>query len=179
MNRRYAGGRIVLSPLQVGTEAKSKYQEWLNDPAFTHFMGKHDRVYSGVAVDKWVEERANNEKGKYFSVFDSYSEEMIGYCGIWESDRANAIFSVCIGEKSYQGRGYGEDLVKAMMQFSFDEMGVHRCELCVVADNIRAVKCYQKCGFTECGHEHEVVFYGGRWHDMLIMECLEENYVRG
>jgi len=46
-----------------------------------------------------------------------------------------------------QGRGIGTEAVRRVLAYGFDELGLHRVSLRVLASNIRAIRCYEKCGF--------------------------------
>jgi RimJ/RimL family protein N-acetyltransferase len=68
--------------------------------------------------------------------------------------------------------------MRMLCSFAFDEMGMHRVTLEVAAENTRARRCYEKAGFVECGTEHEVAWYHGRWNDCIRMEMLASDWER-
>ena len=43
-------------------------------------------------------------------------------------------------------------------------------------DNARALKCYKKAGFRECGRKHDANYYNGMYSDTVIMEILKEDW---
>jgi len=71
------------------------------------------------------------------------------------------------------GRGYGTELLNWACDYTFNHLGFHRCELEVAADNIRALKCYEKVGFAIEGRQRESYFQSGKWKDRVLMAMLE------
>ena len=53
---------------------------------------------------------------------------------------------------------------------------MHRVELCVNGNNSRAIKCYEKNGFKECGRFHESEYYNGQYCDIVCMEILKTDW---
>jgi RimJ/RimL family protein N-acetyltransferase len=58
-------------------------------------------------------------------------------------------------------------------------MNLHRLALGVLDYNVRARRCYEKCGFREEGREREHRFHDGRWHDQIFMGILQPEFDRG
>jgi RimJ/RimL family protein N-acetyltransferase len=75
------------------------------------------------------------------------------------------------------GLGLGQEATRLVLRYAFEELRLHRVDLRVLAYNVRAIRCYQKCGFTIEGRERESAFVSGEWHDDLIMGILESEFV--
>jgi RimJ/RimL family protein N-acetyltransferase len=54
--------------------------------------------------------------------------------------------------------------------------GAQRVELEVVNYNLRAIRCYEKCGFITEGKKRNRYFSQGKYHDTLIMGILRNEY---
>ena len=61
---------------------------------------------------------------------------------------------------------------------AFEAMGPHRVDLRVLETNIRAVRCYKRCGFIHEGVEAETAFAEGPWGSDLRMRLLVAEYQR-
>jgi len=68
--------------------------------------------------------------------------DLVGFCG----HREGHLTEVAV-RKEYQGRGYGEAMLRAVLR-SIQDMG-HDAELTVRHDNARAIALYQKVGFKK------------------------------
>lgn len=157
------------------TDAERFYR-WINDPAVTHHLGMRFPL-SLAAERKWAEQE-RDPRDELVLVIETLQGEAIGTCALGSIsalDR-NAGLGISIGEKDYWSQGYGTDAMLTLCGFGFRQMSLHRIWLHVFADNTRAVRCYEKCGFQHEGRLREAVFRHGGWHDLLVMALLEEEY---
>ncbi|MFC4529449.1 GNAT family N-acetyltransferase [Sphaerisporangium dianthi] len=75
-----------------------------------------------------------------------------------------------------RGRGIGETLVRAAQRVAFDEIGVHRLSLGVFAQNVTAVRLYERLGFVREGTLREVAAVGGTWWSSFEMAILDHEW---
>lgn len=87
---------------------------------------------------------------RWFSI-DTSDGVHIGTCGIYNFDNVTGQLGIRIGDKSYWNKGYGTDATRAFVDYCFATLGMARIWLKVLPANIRAIRCYEKSGFTECG----------------------------
>lgn len=97
---------------------------------------------------------------------------------ISEADR-KARYAVGLLDSSLLGRGLGREITRRVLQFAFDDLGLHRVDLRVLAYNERAIRCYLACGFVEEGRERESAYVDGHWHDDVIMGVLAHEVRHG
>lgn len=74
----------------------------------------------------------------------------IGNCSYYNisETKGEAELGIMIGNRDYWNRGYGTDTITTMVNHIFDQTGLNRIYLKTLESNIRAQKCFQKCGFT-------------------------------
>ena len=75
----------------------------------------------------------------------------IGSCSIYNVEGAEGQLGIRIGNKDYWDKGYGTDAVNILVDHYLTEGGLSRVWLKVLPTNVRAIKCYWKCGFERCG----------------------------
>ena len=56
----------------------------------------------------------------------------------------------------------------------FEKLGLHVITLTVYAFNERAIACYKKVGFKECGRCREACFIDEKRYDKIMMDILRE-----
>jgi RimJ/RimL family protein N-acetyltransferase len=56
-----------------------------------------------------------------------------------------------IGDKAYWGQGYGTDAVLAILDYVFNQAAWQSLFLKTLDWNMRAHKCFEKCGFVRKG----------------------------
>jgi aminoglycoside 6'-N-acetyltransferase len=73
------------------------------------------------------------------------------------------------------GQGLGTDAVRTLARHLLTTLGHHRLTIDPAADNIAAIRCYEKVGFRRVGvmraYERGA---DGTWHDGLLMDLLTE-----
>ena len=74
-----------------------------------------------------------------------------------------------------QGQGLGTDAVRTMARYLIQERGHHRLTIDPAADNVAAIRAYEKVGFKPVGvmRQYERL-PGGQWHDGLLMDLLAD-----
>ncbi|HYG60211.1 MAG TPA: GNAT family protein [Symbiobacteriaceae bacterium] len=104
---------------------------------------------------------------------------LIGSVRLWRVSERNrsAMLTIFIGEKRAWGSGYGTDAMRLILRQAFGPMKLHRVELNVFDFNERAIRCYERVGFTREGIRREALCRDGRYHDILVMGILREEFL--
>jgi len=75
----------------------------------------------------------------------------IGTCSIYNYNAYNGQIGIRIGDKKYWGKGYGTDTISTLVNYSLTTLGIAYIWLKVLPTNARAIRCYEKSGFTRSG----------------------------
>ena len=99
----------------------------------------------------------------------------IGNCMYYNIDgnKREAELGIIIGDRYYWDKGYGADAVATLVKQMFEEPNLEKVYLHTLERNSRAQRCFEKCGFTVCGH---TVRDG---HRFIIMELRKKEYKQG
>ncbi len=153
-----------------------RFLKWLNDPSLRRYLDMYLPL-SRAQEERWFERQLEDEKNLVFAI-ETLEGEHIGNIGLHEIDWKNgqAVLGIFIGEGDYWGQGYGTDAVRTLLRLAFEEMGLHRISLRVFDFNQRAIRCYEKCGFRHEGRQREAHFTEGRYHDVLLMGILAQEF---
>lgn len=101
---------------------------------------------------------------------------VVGWCDISRHTFPSRAHAGCLGMgiiPAYRGKGLGRRLMEATLQAARDA-GIERVELCVHADNERAIALYEKIGFVREGLARKSVRIDGRYKDAIHMALLHE-----
>src|SRR5438552_13277593 len=73
---------------------------------------------------------------------------------------------------AYRGQGLGVDVVRTVATYLTRELGHHRLTIDPAANNVRAIRCYEKVGFRPVGvmRQYERDPNGDTWHAGLLMD---------
>jgi len=100
----------------------------------------------------------------------------IGSCGLFRFDGTGhtAGLRIGIGDLAYQGRGYGRDAVRVLLDYAFRLRNLRKVWLNVNGDNARAIHVYCACGFVEEGRLRAHVWSDGHYVDLVYMGILAD-----
>ena len=77
--------------------------------------------------------------------------------------------------ENYARQGLMTDAVKAVVSFSFEELGLHRIEAACVPENIPSRDLLRKIGFKEEGYARKYLRINGKWQDHLLFAWLSSD----
>jgi RimJ/RimL family protein N-acetyltransferase len=101
----------------------------------------------------YIEQLRNPKEGRRWFAIENLDGKHIGNCMYYDVDegRKQAKIGIIIGDREYWGQGYGTEAVKLLVSYIFDETDLNRLHLDTLDWNIRAQRCFQKCGFVVHG----------------------------
>lgn len=172
------GERVILGPIK--REYIESFLKWFNDPEITQYLVIY-RPMTRMAEEEWMENLKNREDTIHFSIVipnDDGTERLIGNCGIHKIDWKNRVgeVGITIGEKEYQNKGYGTEALRILLDYGFNTVNLNRLELSTYDFNVRALESYKKVGFVEEGRKRQYMWINGKYHDMIIMGILAEEW---
>jgi len=162
-------------------EDLKKFHEWVNDPEVTRGLGLYLPM-SMTDEENWfngVAQRDPNEKPLVIEVRDHEFWRMIGNSGIFGIEWVNRSgeLGILIGEKSEWNKGYGTEAMTLLQRHCFETLNLNRVFLRVYADNVRAVRSYEKAGFVYEGRMREGVYKNGKYDDVIFMSVLRSEWM--
>ena len=101
----------------------------------------------------YAEEVNNQSKRHRRFAIETISGRHIGNCSYYNVDnlRKETDLGILIGDREYWEKGYGSDALATLVRHIFDDVGLKRIRLLTLSSNIRAQRCFEKCGFFSCG----------------------------
>ena len=173
-------GALNVRPL----EDKDKYtlSRWLSNPEVLEFYEGRDRPFTIQLVEeKFLSDRGvmsclveyeGNEVG-YLQYYQLDHETMIRY-GYTNLDEVIYGTDQFIGETEYWNKGVGTQLIRAVVEYLLQKEGVHRLVMDPMTWNTRAIRCYEKCGYSKARILQEHELHEGKYHDSWLMEFIPE-----
>ncbi|MFQ5855697.1 MAG: GNAT family N-acetyltransferase [Anaerolineae bacterium] len=175
------GERVILRPYEAGfteEELRRMYQ-WSRDESVLRWSGGSVLLMSFEDF-KNVFRRELRRQDKHSRSFGLLTDsgEFIGRLGYYNIDyrRREAELGIAIGEKGYWGQGYGTDAVKTLLAHIFKETDLERIYLFTYAENIRAQRSFEKCGFRKIDQSRKFSLERGS-HDEVQMEIYRNEWV--
>ncbi|MHB8376125.1 MAG: GNAT family N-acetyltransferase [Dehalococcoidia bacterium] len=152
---------------------------WVNDREVTRFLTLRYQM-SMAAEEAWLRELTAKPLSfeRVFFAIETKDGRHIGNCNLFDvspEDR-KALAGIMLGERDCWSHGYGTDAMTTLLRFAFDEMNLNRVALSVYDYNERAHASYRKCGFVEEGRLRDDIFRDGRYHDVVRMAVLRDEF---
>jgi RimJ/RimL family protein N-acetyltransferase len=152
-------------------------QRWSQDADIRALIGEAASM-SEADSGKFLEKvRADTERA-WFMVVVKENDQVIGEAGLLRMDRAwrTTDVSVVIWEREEWGKGYGHDAILLLLDYAFRHLNFHRVAIGVVSFNERALRFWEKVGFRKEGVQRDGYYYGGKYHDFIMMSILEDEF---
>ncbi|AKI96661.1 GNAT family N-acetyltransferase [Kosmotoga pacifica] len=168
------GGKVVLRPLEV--EDAQTIVSLINDAEFRQYLTLAFPINKFMEED-WIKKHSSSSNEVNLAI--TADGELIGTTG-YDIDWVNrwAEFGIGIFNKKFWGKGYGTEATKLMLKYAFHRLNLNRVYLRVLEYNERAIRVYEKCGFVLEGRQRQAAFWDGKYHDILMMSILAEEYFK-
>lgn len=113
----------------------------------------------------FVQETTENKCARYLVI--AQGDRVIAYAGMWLVIDEAHITNIAV-HPAHRGKGYGEHVMRALMQLA-KELGMVYMTLEVRRSNAIAQGLYRKLGFVDVGYRKR--YYEDNQEDALIMVC--------
>ena len=119
------------------------------------------------------------EKPDYYrwAIIEKNCGECIGQIAYFLVDNKNhfAEIEYCIGSQ-FQCRGYATEAAKAVIAFGFDEINLHKVQICTKTINQPSKRVIEKCGLTYEGTLRDYFFMNGEYVGRHYFSILRSEY---
>ncbi len=169
------GERIYLRKLER-KDLTEEYLSWLNDRGVNRFLDVGWSSSTMKDVEEYYEKIGGSKNNRLFAVIERDLGKHIGNVrlGPINWDNRNSSMGIMIGNREFIGKGFGPEAIKLLVTHAFEELELHKLFLQVISDNKRAIEAYKKVGFAVVGKMKDHSFLGGKYHDVIIMELINE-----
>lgn len=116
---------------------------------------------------------------RIYRVVDAVTDKVIGHASISHLNVKNKSARLCrilIANEQDRSKGYGRQLIRALLKICFDELVLHRVDLGVFEFNKAAIRCYQSCGFRIEGTLRESFAIDDEYYSVHNMSILDREY---
>ena len=168
------GTKVILRPI-VATDAAAMFAA-LEDPEAMRLTGTH-RAFTRDVIDEWAATRHDQLDRLDLAITDAATGEWAGELALndWDADNHSCNVRIAV-DAAYRDRGFGTEAMRMVIDYTFETLPIHRLELDVFAFNERAIAVYRKLGFVAEGVARSVLFWGGEYHDSVMMSILRPEW---
>jgi aminoglycoside 6'-N-acetyltransferase len=162
---------VTLRPVEA-TDA-DVLESILHEPAVARWWGDFDSAKVDLDLLSW-------DEAETFAI--ELDGSVIG-CLQWHEEATpeyrHAGLDIFLASEM-QGRGLGREALLLAAGYLFTDRGHHRLVIDPRADNLRAIRAYERVGFRPVGvmRSYELG-QDGAWHDGLLMDLLRDEFDDG
>ena len=169
----------IIKLRKLSTNDYSTYHNWRNDIEVMKTTSPQLDIYTLEETEQFISVIASQANAKGYMIEHKESGQTVGIVSLINIDYKNrsAECILDIGARDMWGKGIGTSAISLILGFAFYELNLHRVYLQVFSFNERAIKLYEKMGFTHDGKFREAIYRDGRWHDTVIMSILKKEYL--
>lgn len=146
---------------------------WRNsDFVYRNFI--YQEPFTRKGHEEWTRAMIRTGKAVQFIITRKDTRMPVGSVYLRDIDRTHhkAEYGVFIGEKDALGKGFGTQAAKRMIRYAFEDLGLHKLMLRVLAENLPAIKSYENAGFVREAYLKDEVFLEGRYKDVIYMAVI-------
>jgi diamine N-acetyltransferase len=170
-----SGDKIFLRPVEP--EDVNLLHQWANDPEIRGLTGEV-RPSTLSATLEYYERIQKSEDRIWLAIVSRETNQVIGETGLLRMFSAwrTTDWSIIIGDKSARGKGFGIEVAKLMLDYTFGFHNFHRVSIGVVGFNTKALNFYERIGFKREGVQRDGYYFDHRYHDFVMMSLLEDEF---
>ncbi|KAA6447693.1 GNAT family N-acetyltransferase [Bacillus swezeyi] len=175
------GKNVYIRPLIAEDAEASLKLQTDNRSFFEQFsMERNDEFYTIEGQKKRLQrfyENMQNDEDYYFGIFHQADDALIGTVNLFQILRGS-LQSAFIGyflDEKHNGKGYTTEAAKLMVEYSFDDLKLHRVEAGVMPRNIASIRVLEKAGFHKEGIARKNVKINGKWEDHQLLAVINPN----
>lgn len=155
-------------------------RDYQTDPRYLRFYPTANRSDDDVrdfvaTFVRWQDERPRRRY--QYALVRRGDSRLIGNCGIRVHDpnkrEANIGYEL---DATFWGRGYATEAARAIVNFGFESLGLHRIVAECITGNTASARVLEKVGFRREGHLRENQWIQGEWCDTFLYAILEREW---
>ncbi|CAM4273261.1 acetyltransferase [Bacillus manliponensis] len=161
-------------------DTEDRYQ-WSLDKEVTKHLVVPDQYppFTREDTKRWIEMCMNRTNGYEQRAIVTEEGIHIGWVDLKNFDKVNknAELGIAIGDKRYWGKGYGIAALYEMMKIGFQQFHLEKIWLRVDADNMKAIKSYERAGFVCEGLMRKDWLRQGQFVNRYRFSMLKEEFM--
>lgn len=136
----------------------------------------YQKPFTRDGHEHWVRTMVDTGKVVQFIIEDLRTGQPVGsvYFRDIDKEHKKAEYGIFIGEDSAVGKGLGSEAARMAVEYGFEKLMLHKIFLRVFADNLGAIRSYEKAGFVKEGYFKDDVCIDGEFKDLIFMAIVNE-----
>ncbi len=153
--------------------------EWMQDKDIAKQFQQDMQSKTPQDVLDYIEKSEKDDTLTNFAIVDE-KDEYLGTITLKNIDNINknAEYAIALRKKAI-GQGVAHFATTGILEYAFLKLNLNRVYLNVLSDNLRAIKFYEKFGFSFEGEFKAHLCLKGEFKNLKWYAILKENYIKG
>lgn len=158
--------------VQLGPDFFENMWTYLQDREGRRLTGTHQQ-FNGEMVRRFLEDLPGRGDRADWAIVRAADGSFAGEAVLNDLDDDNLSMNFRIGlAPESRSKGLGSEATRAVVDYAFEQVGLHRVSLGVFDFNPAAQRVYEKAGFVREGVARHALLWDGQWHDEVLMAML-------
>lgn len=150
--------------------------EWMTDPAIARFFRFDAASMTLNRCNAFIAGAGEQENCRHYAIVNEL-DEYLGTISLKEIDNGSAEYAISTRSCAH-GTGAAMVATRQILRIAFENLGLNRVYLNVLAENGRANAFYRKAGFRYTHTEENALEIRGKMKDLNWYEIGKEDYDR-
>ncbi|MDM5317187.1 GNAT family N-acetyltransferase [Fictibacillus sp. b24] len=173
--------RLILRRLEL-TDAQTVFDHWLSDERVSDnkINAAHKSVSQTIERVANIVSQYESKEFCYWGIVLKTSGELIGEIDLYDFDKLteNCEVGYALGYH-WWNRGYGTEALRAVVEFGFRQMNIHKISAAHNTDNPASGRMMSKVGMAQEGViRHMIRNAKGQYKDCAVCGILQEDYLK-
>ncbi len=172
--------RLIYRPMTV-RDAEDMY-EYSRLASVTEYLcwSPHESIDYTKEYLKFINQKYRTGDFYDWGLVDKKSGKMIGTCGFTKFDLQNDPAETgYVLNPEFHGRGLATEALGRILDFGFDNLGLHRIESRFMVENKASFRVMQKNRMKFEGVRREAMYIKGKYRDIGVCAILRDEYFDG
>lgn len=137
-----------------------------------HFI--YQELFTKEIHENWMKTMVETGKVVQMIICEIGTDRPVGSVYIRDIDQTHhkAEYGMFIGVSETRGKGYGGAAARLMIQYSFEELKLHRLFCRIYAENVASIRSCERAGFVKEAHLRDDVYVNNKYHDIVLLGVL-------
>jgi|TARA_B110000495_G_scaffold165008_1_gene150694 RimJ/RimL family protein N-acetyltransferase len=162
--------RIEKSDLKILQKWRNSDEIWQFNTQFT--------LLNMINQKEWYEQNTQKISDRIMFMITNKIGKSIGICGLinLNSKDHSASIAIIIGEKKHHNRGFGQEILKLLLNYGFSKLKLHRIESDVFEYNENSLHLFKKMNFKQEVVLRDSLWRKGKWWDIHKFSLIRNEF---
>jgi RimJ/RimL family protein N-acetyltransferase len=165
------GEQIYLRPITV--EDTDMAVKWRNEKVVVDNFIYRKPVTREDHLN-WLENKVFKGLVHQFIICMNIDDFPVGsiYLQNFEKDNNKAEWGIYIGEEKAYGKGVGTEAARLLLEYAFNDLGIHKVISRVLAKNKASIRMNEKAGYVKEAYLKDELYIDGKYEDLILFGAI-------